>query len=336
MKNIIKKIKYNKHHNNNFESIIKSPKKKIILMGSPEYNNLGDHAIAYATEFFIKDNISDVEYFEIPEKEILYNIKNLKKIINKEDILLLQGGGNMGDIYPDQVKIRKKIIKEFKDNEIIIMPQTIYFAKKTSRLPYYYYKHQNLTIFTREKVSYEIVKNMYYKDRVYLVPDIVMYLIGKLKLEKNYTTKVLVCIRNDKESKSNTYQKKVEEVLKDNNIIYENISTVIDKNIILKERKKYLMNLFEKFSNSRLIITDRLHGMIIAAITKTPCIVLPTFNHKVLWSYEWLKDLNYIQLIKNFEELNEFINYYNNLFEINADDINLKYNDIIKVINKGD
>ena len=125
-------------------------------------------------------------------------------------------------------------------------------------------------------------------------------------------------------------------MLKDNNIIYENISTVIDKNVILKERKKYLMNLFEKFSNSRLIITDRLHGMIIAAITKTPCIVLPTFNHKVLWSYEWLKDLNYIQLIKNFEELNEFINYYNNLFEINADDINLKYNDIIKVINKGD
>lgn len=102
---LLNKIRYLKNDKNNIEY---SDKSRIILMGSPEYNNLGDHAIAFATKVFIEDNIKNVKFLEITENEIRYNFNKVKKAVNKNDILLLQGGGNMGDIYTDQVYIRKK------------------------------------------------------------------------------------------------------------------------------------------------------------------------------------------------------------------------------------
>ena len=46
------------------------------------------------------------------------------------------------------------------------------------------------------------------------------------------------------------------------------------------------MDKFKDFQKSELVITDRLHGMIFCYITKTPCIVMPNNNHKILMTYE--------------------------------------------------
>ena len=50
------------------------------------------------------------------------------------------------------------------------------------------------------------------------------------------------------------------------------------------------------------MITDRLHGMIFAAITGTPCVVLQNNNHKIKATYEsWLRPLKHIRLQENFD-----------------------------------
>ena len=51
------------------------------------------------------------------------------------------------------------------------------------------------------------------------------------------------------------------------------------------------------------MITDRLHGMIFAAITQTPCIVLDSLSHKLRGCYEWLKDLDYILFADSVDEI---------------------------------
>lgn len=66
----------------------------------------------------------------------------------------------------------------------------------------------------------------------------------------------------------------------------------------MKERETELHKLWEIFSKSQLVITDRLHGMIFAYITGTPAIVLPNSNFKVEKCYEWIKDCGYIKFIK--------------------------------------
>lgn len=59
---------------------------------------------------------------------------------------------------------------------------------------------------------------------------------------------------------------------------------------------------------SQIVITDRLHGMIFAAITETPCVVFGNFNHKISESYKWLKELKYISFCNSIDELEDAIN----------------------------
>lgn len=62
------------------------------------------------------------------------------------------------------------------------------------------------------------------------------------------------------------------------------------------------------FASSRVVITDRLHGMIFAAITGTPCVVLSNSNHKIQGVYEWIKDLPYIEFISDVHETQGALN----------------------------
>lgn len=70
-----------------------------------------------------------------------------------------------------------------------------------------------------------------------------------------------------------------------------------------------LNKIFGIFKSSELIITDRLHGMIFAAITSTPCIAVSNYNHKIKAQYNWIKHLNYIRFCEDIENIeNEIIN----------------------------
>jgi pyruvyl transferase EpsI len=77
--------------------------------------------------------------------------------------------------------------------------------------------------------------------------------------------------------------------------------------ITKENRMKAVRNKMEEFAKSKLVITDRLHGMIFAAITETPCIVFSNYNHKVKGTYEWIKYLPYIKYIESVEEAKKYI-----------------------------
>jgi len=53
--------------------------------------------------------------------------------------------------------------------------------------------------------------------------------------------------------------------------------------------------------------------MIFAALTGTPCLVFKTYNHKVVEQYQWINELDFINLIDfNLEKIHSLIGYYNN------------------------
>lgn len=101
----------------------------------------------------------------------------LKKVIRSDTRLILHGGGNMGDEWLKEEEDRRKIIKTFANNKMIIFPQTIHYQdpKKFLESVEFYAKFKNLTIVAREKKSFEILKNNY-KNEVILTPDIVLSL----------------------------------------------------------------------------------------------------------------------------------------------------------------
>ena len=57
-----------------------------------------------------------------------------------------------------------------------------------------------------------------------------------------------------------------------------------------------------EFSRAELVITDRLHAMLFAAITGTPCVAFDNSSKKVSGVYEWIRHLDYIALASSEEK----------------------------------
>lgn len=319
----------------------KTKKKKIFMMQTPEHENLGDHAIVYAQKEFVKNILPSYDIVEIPLSKVLSQTKNLKKIISNDDIIIIPGGGNMGDLYIGEEYIRRYIIKKFKNNKIISFPQTICFTetsygeKELSKSKKVYNKHNNIKIVAREKKSYKIMTNTFKKDNIILTPDIVLFLD---KRNNNKRRGIVTCLRRDIEKNiSEEDTKKIYSILNEN---FEKVTvtdTILEKSVSIEERDKELTKIWRTISSAEVVITDRLHGMIFCAITATPCIVLKNSNHKIEESYKcWLKDLEYIKLIdyceiNNLKDLVESLKEQNNKDKV-FNDCKNKFEDLKKAL----
>lgn len=297
---------------NNFQKRIRKEERAVWIIGLPEYNNLGDIAIGYSIIKYVENIFREKrDIFLVTENECLLYWNKINSEIKDDDIILLQGGGNITDLYPDQQKLREKVLKNCKNNKIIIMPQTVYFSntklgQKEKDKTYKLFKECKKLILTcREKYTFNWVKENFKGVNRILTPDIVF----SLKFLEKYDRKgILLCIRNDKESSwGMEYLPQIKEKCLLKNKKVEVTDTVIGKNVTLNEYQKMLEVKFKKIASSELMITDRLHGVIFAAITKTPCIAIDNFNYKIRGMCEWLKEFKNIKYVQNYEELEKII-----------------------------
>ena len=150
----------------------------IVYVLAPSYSNLGDIAIFVKSLEFLK------KYADLPIKAVLYsrqcvNKKQLLSLpLNDDDLIIIQGGGNMGAVYSSEEYLRQNIVKWFPKNRIISMPQTVYFGDKKKnyilwRAKKIYSSHKNLTIFARDVPSLDFCKQNFNCD-VRICPDMVL------------------------------------------------------------------------------------------------------------------------------------------------------------------
>ena len=277
----------------------------VFLVLTPEHGNLGDHAIAFAETRLLKN--ANIPYFEITGNKLnMLKKHKLLRIMNGHTVLI-NGGGNMGTLWFDVEQIHRAIIKENSRSPIFIMPNTIYYEnsplgeselKKSIAI---YNKHNKLTIFAREKTSFDIMKSIY--KNVHLMPDMVMYL--KLHIQDKKRSGCLLCLRNDCEK---TITKEQEQEIRNQAKILFNIGvcdtdTIVPGGVTVDDREAALKAKLSEFSSAELVITDRLHGMLFCAITGTPCIVINSKSPKVRGCYEWIEHLDYICLVDDVKQI---------------------------------
>lgn len=308
-------------------------KKKIIYTLVPTHGNLGDQAIAFASRKYLRDTFNEYEVIEINCEDTYKYSKWIKKILKNGDLIFLHGGGNMGNHYVEEENARRYIIENFSDSKIISFTQTMYFLndqegkRELEKSKKIYNNHKDLTLIAREEKSYRMMKEVFKNCKVILCPDIVLYLNDKLEnLYYKERNAIMTCLRSDKE----TYiaQEKKQDFIKLLNNEYDDVivsDTVIAEKVQEDNRQELLVELWNKFAKSKIVITDRLHGMIFCAITKTPCIVIRSLDHKILESYKWISKLNYIRLVEdlNFENINKLIKeliILDNKSELNLDE----------------
>lgn len=313
---------------NKFKKYKKS--KKIIYMLVPTHGNMGDQAIAIATMKYLKENFKEYKIIQVYREQTYRYLKAIKNIVQKNDFFVLHGGGNMGNLYPIEEEDRRFIINNIKSNNIISMTQTMSFSEdnygreELNKSKKIYNSNKNLSIIAREQRSYELMKNTFKKNNIIINPDIVFFLNNTINTNKYKREYIMTCLRNDKESVLGNKKNILINKLKHESGQIVEYDTVVNKTIFKDQREKELNYMLDKFLKAKIVITDRLHGMVFCAITKTPCIVTKSLDHKVIGTYEWIKDLNYIRLVDNldFENINPIISELMNLKELN--DINFK------------
>ncbi|EEF67277.1 polysaccharide pyruvyl transferase family protein [Holdemania filiformis] len=275
-------------------------KKRIVILGTSEYGNFGDHAISEAILDFIDSCELNSKVFEINGAIYKAFRKEVIKIIHKDDIIILPGGGWLSDIYKEDSDLIFEVCNLF-ENEIVIFPQTVYFS---NNCPYNYYdklqkafQKENIHIFVRDQNSFKLLNRMLINVDIKLTPDIVTCISEKFNVKRK--EKILLCLRQDAEKNIN-YD--VEVFLSNllNNYCVEQYSTVENILIKIKNRRKKMRKKIYEVAESQLIVTDRLHGMLFALITGTPCIALDNSTHKVSGVYAELDNLYpYIRYVED-------------------------------------
>lgn len=283
--------------------------KRLYLFGTvpPRDPSVGDHAQTLAVQKFLAEHFRDYVRFRFSLDELK---KFLKVPVDPDDLIFIQSGGSFGDLYPELHNTRKVIISRFPRNRIIQLPVSVHYdsAANFEADKIFFSDRPNLTILSRTRKAADLLKNNF-GCRVEYFPDFVYYLDPPAPRERRG---VLVVLRGDNETalKSGLDRLALEfrrplkllGKLTGKDVYYvakvqaRKATLRLARDWILKrvpgatvqdvqthsgpisdaDREKIVYGVLEKYAASRLVVTDRFHGLVFAAITGTPALALPT------------------------------------------------------------
>ena len=286
--------------------------KKVYLLGTPLHGNLGDHVIALGARKLLSSVFPDCILVEIPMNTLMYFFQTFSKEVKKEDVLCISGGGWLGTLWFHNELIVRKIINSFPANKTVILPQTVFFNTTTEmgkrqllESRQIYSKHKELYFFVREKKSYEFVINhglVENRDRCILAPDLGLNFASMV--EEFEREGVLLCFRQDRESLIEGEERNsIKQFLVNSGCEIKYTTTVLMSEIHPDQRLEMVEQKIREFKQAKLIITDRLHCMILSAISGTPCIAFDNRTKKVSGVYDWIRNLSYIAVVDNVSEM---------------------------------
>lgn len=314
--------------------------KHIFFVGIPMHKNIGDQAQKYCIEKWVKENYSEYDIVRLPtwpfyDKQFK---ARLEQCVAQDDMFVIQSGYCTTSWHHDH-PMHLYIVKTFKENPVLIMPQTVLFSRKSdpNKTRRIFKTHGKLLFLARDRKSYEDAKRFFPETTVCKFPDIVTTLIGSSEYENSDEREgVLICVRNDSEKLySNEAINQLAEAIQKTGTACEIADTNSD--LPLEELQENfgeeLRKTIDFFGRHKVIITDRYHGTIFSMISNTPVIVLATLDHKVKTGTEWFEgiyDGSYynadsldeafriaMKVLENYKEVNNEpyfkINYYDKL-----------------------
>jgi pyruvyl transferase EpsO len=139
----------------------------------PNHWNPGDSAIWYGTRKILAE-------LQIPVRYVCnfqsYRREDLKAAL-PEGPILIHGGGNFGDVYPDETGLRRRIFEDFPNRPILQLPQSIWFQSPDHILPFARTigRLKRFTLLTRDAAS-ETFARRHFDCPVALCPDLALAL----------------------------------------------------------------------------------------------------------------------------------------------------------------
>ncbi len=269
------------------------PSRPIVYLDYPVHDNVGDLLIHQGADAFLDDyGYTVLGRFSMhdftrrgrhDEASVVLkpSIRDLDALMQRGCAIVLHGGGNFGDIWPQFQMFRELIIARYPDTPIVVLPQTIHFASiaQRGRSARLLSAHRQLYIFVRDRESLTFLREANAGGD--LMPDMAHQLWERPALavpERERGT--LVVRRRDRESRNidNAAQFDWDELngrvsrftlraLRKWQTIDNPLRHLVSNYALWRVyRDSLVARAVARFRPYAEIDTDRLHGMILAAL----------------------------------------------------------------------
>lgn len=146
------------------------PQSIVAYVDYPLYRNIGDLMIWLGTERWMTES----------GLQVLgrWHIGNFRfPRLRSEVAIVLQGGGNFGDLYAHQ-SFREEVVRRYPRNRIVFLPQTMYFARAAhiETAARILNGHTQLHLMLRDRNSFERAQSVFYSATCHLAPDMAVFL----------------------------------------------------------------------------------------------------------------------------------------------------------------
>ena len=285
--------------------------RRVVLICTPEHGNLGDQAIAQYSKQWLTQGCAPYHVAEITINQYETYPKLVERHIRNDDVIVVCGGGWLGNLwFHNEVAVRR-ILRKFKRNRIIILPQTIYFSDDAAGQTQMqssqaiYSAHPDLWLCLRDKASYRFIAENHFlrdPDKALYLPDMVLGFRDQMR--NSQRNGIAFCIRADKEGvqRNAVFRALYAYALE---LVEEAplfISTLTGYRIPREKREEELNRFFDVLAGKRLVVTDRLHCMLFCAVTATPCIAFDNLTQKVSGNFSWISEIPYIKIAHTIDD----------------------------------
>lgn len=279
-----------------------------VLIATPTHGNLGDHAIVRAEKLLLAD--MGIATFEVERYQYERLRRQIGRAVSPRDLIVIDGGGNVGTLWPEENDKMNDVVVRFAGNPVVIFPQTAFFEDSPAGdecrqgVATAYEENPNLLFFSRDRTTYETMREVSPGTANLYVPDIVLYLDESRA--GGAREGALLCLRDDKERVTDgKASAAIRSALSARGLAVRETSTVVSEpyRVDASNRDAVLQKKWDEFRSAEVVVTDRLHGMIFSAITGTPCVALDNVSRKVSQGYEWIRHIPNIRVAASADEM---------------------------------
>jgi pyruvyl transferase EpsO len=275
------------------------PTRPVIYLDYPVHDNVGDLLIHQGADAFLEDygynvlgrfSIHDFcRTQQVGEPLVVFkpSVRDLDNLIKRNDCgLALHGGGNLGDLWPHFQMFREMLITRYHDIPIVILPQSVHFESSTgrARAAHVFGRHRQLFTFVRDVESLNFIRE-HCGGAGEVMPDMAHQLWGRLAFMPFVTAKpcgTLIQRRRDKERRRESATTPAAfdwEDLKSKGDVFA-LRALRKWQIVDNPLRHWVSNYalwrpyrdglvrraIDRFRSYERIDTDRLHGLILAAL----------------------------------------------------------------------
>jgi pyruvyl transferase EpsO len=266
----------------------------VVYLDYPVHDNVGDLLIHHGADAFLDDygyevlgrfSMHDFSRRGREDETVVVlkpSIRDLDRLLVRSNpVLVLHGGGNFGDIWPQFQKFRELVVQRYPGTPIVIFPQSVHFvgADSRKRAVHTFAAHKRLVIFVRDEESLDFVREAGADGEI--VPDMAHQLWGRPEFAATDGAGTLVMRRRDRESGSGWSTNDDFDWCKLNGKAsrfalhalrkWQTIDNPL-RHVVPNERlwriyrDRLIRRAVARFQPYACIDTDRLHGVILAAL----------------------------------------------------------------------